>query len=320
LIRCMQRGAERFGWSARSALPGSRREGRYLTGMGMAAAIRTHFQGATRITVSVDPKGLIVVRSDMTDIGTGTYTILTQVTADALGVPHDRVRVELARSDLPVSGGSGGSYGALNCCGALKVACDRLRDQVVGPGRNVVNDFIDIALRRYPEGFQTEGTTPSMGADPRFKQFSLHTYGATFAEVRVDSVTGEVRTRRMLGVFDAGRIVNPLTARSQLMGGMLWGLSSALHDAAHVDPNHGNFVNGDLAEYLVPVHADVPDIDVLMLDEPDENANPLGIKGVGELGVCGTGAAIANAVFNATGARIREFPITVDKLLENMPG
>lgn len=139
-----------------------------------------------------------------------------------------------------------------------------------------------------------------------------------FAEVGVDAVTGEVRLRRMLGVFAAGRILNPKTARSQLIGGMVWGLGSALHEAAHVDPRFGQIINGDLAEYLVPVHADVPAIDAVMLDDIDEQANPLGVKGVGELGVCGSGAAVGNAVFNATGIRVRDFPITLDKLVVAM--
>jgi xanthine dehydrogenase YagR molybdenum-binding subunit len=231
----------------------------------------------------------------------------------------DRIEVDLARSTLPTSGGSGGSYGASNTCTALYRACQALRERVYGSAdAEPKGDLIDAALKRFPGGIEVDGAIPAMNADPRFKQFSLHTYGATFAEVHVNAVTAEVRVRRMLGVHDAGRIIYPMTARSQLVGGMLWGLSSALHDEAHVDPVHGNIVNCDLAEYLVPVHADIPEIDAIMLDGRDENANELGIKGVGELGACGAGAAIVNAVFNATGVRIRSFPITIDKLLAGL--
>jgi xanthine dehydrogenase YagR molybdenum-binding subunit len=181
-------------------------------------------------------------------------------------------------------------------------------------------DLASEIVRRFPEGVEAEGAIVGMADDPNYKDYSQHTYGASFAEVAVDVVSGEVRLRRMLGVFAAGRIINPKTARSQLIGGMVWGVGSALHEAAHVDPRFGNVVNGDLAEYVVPVHADIPPIfEAVLLDDVDDKANPLGMKGVGELGVCGTGAAVANAVFNATGVRVRDFPITLDKLLVGLP-
>ena len=173
--------------------------------------------------------------------------------------------------------------------------------------------------KRGIRAIEATGETRSMGDDPNYKKYSQNTYGACFAEVAVDNATGEVRLRRMLGVFAAGRIINPKTARSQLIGGMIWGASSALHEAAHVDARYGNYVNGDLAEYLVPVHADIPAIDAIMLEDFDDKANHLGIKGVGELGVCGTGTAVANTVFNATGVRVRDFPVTLDKLLAGLP-
>jgi xanthine dehydrogenase YagR molybdenum-binding subunit len=272
-----------------------------------------HFQMETEARVRIAPDGSVVVLSDMTDIGTGTYTIVAQVAAQALGVPVERVKVELARSDLPKSAGSGGSWGATNLCVAVDRACQELKEKI---GSSAGVEF----LQRFPEGLEAVGRTPFMMADPNFKNYSQNTYGATYAEVAVDAVTGEVRLRRMTGVFAAGRIINAKTARSQLMGGMIWGVSTALHEAALVDSRYGNWVNGDLAEYLVPVHADIPAIETVILDDYDEHANHLGMKGIGELGICGTGAAVANAVFNATGVRVRDFPITVDKLLAGLPG
>ena len=323
LVECMREGASRFNWSARTAQPGLRRDGNDLIGIGMAAAIRMHFQGATRAAVRMDRDGHVFVRSDMTDIGTGTYTILAQVAANALGVPLSSVAVALARSDLPPSGGSGGSWGASNTSNAVHRACEALKLKVFGPQGAATAKPCDLArevAHRFPGGIEGEGSIVGMADDPNFKNYSQHTYGASFAEVAVNTVTGEIRLRRMLGVFSAGRIINPKTTRSQLLGGMIWGVSSALHEGAHVDPRHGNVVNGDLAEYVLPVHADIPAaFEALVLDEPDNKANPLGVKGVGELGVCGTGAAVANAVFNATGVRVRDFPITMDKLLAGLP-
>ena len=227
--------------------------------------------------------------------------------------------VELARSDLPVSPGSGGSWGAANTSNAVHRACEALKAKVAGAA-NVPGERLDLAAevaRRFSNGVEGDGSVAGMANNPNYQNYSQNTYGASFAEVAVDAATGEVRLRRMLGVFAAGRIINPKTARSQLIGGMIWGVGSALHEAAHVDPRHGPFVNADMAEYVVPVHADIPAIEAALLDDFDGKANPLGMKGVGELGVCGTGAAIANVVFNATG--VRDFPITMDKLLQGLP-
>jgi xanthine dehydrogenase YagR molybdenum-binding subunit len=220
----------------------------------------------------------------------------------------------LARSDLPKSAGSAGSFGAPNTAVAVHRACDALRRRASDAA-----DIIEHVRRHVPSGLEATGKVVNQTEDPNYTSYSQNTYGASFAEVGVDVATGEVRLRRMLGVFAAGRIINPKTARSQLIGGMIWGVSSALHEAAYVDARYGQYVNGDLAEYLVPVHADIPAIDAILLDDFDDKANPLGMKGVGELGVCGTGAAVANAVFNATGVRVRDFPITLDKLLPGLP-
>ena len=177
----------------------------------------------------------------------------------------------------------------------------------------------EIVARNHPEGVEAEGETRFMGDDPNYAAYSIHTYGAHFAEVGVDADTAEIRLRRMLGVFSVGRVLNPKTARSQLIGGMIWGASAALEEEAVVDPRSGAFVNRDLAQYLVPVHADIPEIDAVVLDGYDDKANVLGAKGVGELGICGAGAAVANAVFNATGMRVRDFPITLEKVLPGLP-
>ena len=302
LADCLRSGAELFGWARRPPAPGSLRDGRLLVGWGMASMIRIHFQSDTSVIVRVADDGRIQVLSDMTDIGTGTYTILAQVAAETLGVPLERIEVQLARTDLPGGGGSGGSWGAANTTLALRRACRVLRDKAREHGGFVPH-------------LQAEGSIVGQADDPRYQQFSQHAYGATFAEVAVDADTFEVRVRRMLGVFAAGRILNAKTARSQLQGGMMWGIGSALHEAGHVDPRFGQTVNGDLGEYLVPTHADVPPIEVQMLDDVDEGANEMGIKGVGELGACGSGAAITNAIYHATGIRVREFPATPARLL-----
>ncbi len=300
LVECMREGARRFAWDRRPKRPASLRDGRWLIGYGMATAIRPQFQSETTVNVRIEADGTVVVRSDMTDIGTGTYTILAQVASETLGIPIDRVRVELGDSAFPVSGGSGGSWGATNSCTALARACEMLRDQ------------------KFPTGVDVSGAVPDMMKDPSFAAYSLSSYGAHFAEVHVDADTGEIRLRRMLGVFDAGRVFNAKTARSQLIGGMIWGVSAALHEEAVVDPRAGLFVNRDLAQYLVPVHADIPDIDAILLDEFDPRSSTLGAKGIGELGICGSGAAIANAVYNATGVRVRAYPITLEKLLPHL--
>jgi len=303
----MREGAHRFGWDSRPRVPASVRDGRFLICYGMAAAIRMHFQAPTKVRVRMNQDGTVLVRSDMTDLGTGTYTILTQVAAEALGVPVTRVRVELGSSDYPPSAGSGGSWGAGNSSVAVHNACIALRDK----------------LKSTPEipadGVEAEGKTLYMKKDPNYKAYSIYTYGAHFAEVGVDVATGEIRVRRVLGVFSAGRVLNPKTARSQLIGGITFGISAALHEDAVVDTRSGAFANRDFAEYLVPVNADIPEIEVVLRDEFDDKANLLGVKGLGELGTCGSGAAIANAVFNATGVRVRRFPITLDKLLPFLP-
>lgn len=306
LVECMREGARRFGWERRPAHPGRLKSGRWLVGYGMASAVRMQFQLESHATVRMRPDGTVLVRSDITDIGTGTYTIVAQVAAETLGVPLGNVKVEIGHSDYPWGAGSGGSFGATNTCTAVYDACLALREML-------------LSSPIPSEGLRAEGEVGNMSEDPNYRKYSIHAYGAQFAEVGVDADTGEIRLRRMLGVFAPGRIFNAKTARSQLIGGMTFGLSSALHEEGLIDTRTGAVVNHDLASYLVPVHADIPEIDAVLLDDFDDKANVLGAKGVGELGNCGANAAVANAVFNATGVRVRDLPITIEKLLPALP-
>jgi xanthine dehydrogenase YagR molybdenum-binding subunit len=328
LIACMQEGARRFGWDKRNVKPGQLRDGRWLVGMGMAAATRGNPLQLSKANVRLDPDGTATVRMAMTDIGTGTYTILAQIAAEMLGLTVERVHVELGDTDFPQASGSGGSYGAGSSGSALFEACNALREKLARTAG------MDPATARFTDGSIVSGEQSrkltdlvgsGMDADGEIqpgsnnKDFSQQSYGAHFAEVGVDVDTGEVRLRRMLGVFTAGRVLNAKTARSQAIGGMVFGVGSALEEGMTLDPRFGYFVNRDLAEYLVPVHADIPAIDAIFLAELDDRSNPLKSKGIGELGICGAGASIANAIYNACGARIRDYPITLDKLLSKLP-
>jgi xanthine dehydrogenase YagR molybdenum-binding subunit len=265
----------------------------------------------------------------MTDIGTGTYTILTQIAAEMLGLPPERIRVELGDTSFPQAAGSGGSYGAASSGSALFDACNKLRAKLAelagmdpdaarfGDGRiEATGQSRPLMDLIGPEGVDADGEIRPGATSTEFSQQS---YGAHFAEVGVDMDTGEVRLRRMLGVFTAGRILNEKTARSQAIGGMIFGIGAALEEAMILDPRFGCFVNHDLAEYHVPVHADVLNVDAIFLPELDAESNPLKSKGVGELGICGAGASIANAIYNACGVRVRDYPITLDKLIPELP-
>jgi xanthine dehydrogenase YagR molybdenum-binding subunit len=296
--------------------------------MGMASASRGNLLQKAQCKVTLRGDGVLAVRMSMTDIGTGTYTILTQIGAEMLGLPTQQVRVEIGDSDFPPTRGSGGSYGAASAGSALYVACEDLRRKLaqsagIDPARAEFGEghvrgggkSASLAKLAGDDGIEGRGEIAPGDMEKRYSQQS---YGAFFAEVTVDIDSGEVRLRRMLGVFAAGRILNAKTARSQLLGGMAWGVGSALHEKAALDARHGFFVNHDLAGYHVPVHADIPAIEAVLLPEVDDKTNPLKIKGLGELGISGAGAAVANAVFNATGVRIRDFPLTLDKGLAGM--
>ena len=274
--------------------------------------------------------GTLTVKVAMTDIGTGSYTVLTQIAAEMMGLPIERVRMELGVSDFSATPGSGGSWGAASSGSGLFDACTNLREKLAAKLGVKVTDAT-FAEGRVSGGGKSETlgwlagvlglkASGEINNGAMAKELSQQRYGAHFAEVAVNMDTGEIRMRRMLCVFAAGRILNEKTAKSQAMGAMIWGVGSALHEDAVVDKRDGHFVNQDLAEYHVPSHADIPAIEVHFLPEVDDKTNPLKIKGVGELGVCGAGAAVANAVYNACGGRIRKFPLTLDKVIAGLDG
>ena len=324
---CLDQGATAFGWSERKPA-GQRREGEWLVGLGMAAAVRGNMLMESAATVSIDRDGHAVVATSMTDIGTGSYTILTQIAAEMLGLPVERVTAQLGDSDLAPAAGSGGSWGAGSAGSAVYLACEMLREEIakkldVDPEAMTFKDGQVIADNRStPIGaLAGDGMTATGKIAPgkQEKETNQASYGAHFAEVAVNAVTGEVRVRRMLGAFSAGRILNAKTARSQCLGGMTFGIGAALTEDLVHDGRTGKLVNRDLGEYHVPVNADVPQIEVMFVEERDVHANPIHAKGIGELGISGAGAAIANAVYNACGVRVRDFPLTLDKIIAGLP-
>jgi xanthine dehydrogenase YagR molybdenum-binding subunit len=329
LVECLRTGAERFGWAKRAPQPGKTREGDWLIGMGVATAFRDSPVVKSAARVRLDGRGMVVVETDMTDIGTGSYTIIGQTAAEMMGVPLDSVTVRLGDSAFPVSAGSGGQFGANSSTSGVYAACVTLREAVAqklgfNPATAVFEDGeVRDGDRRAPLG-QAAAQSEIVAEDviefgDLSRKFQQTSFGAHFVEVAVHAATAEVRVRRMLAVCAAGRILNPKSARSQIIGAMTMGIGAALMEDLVVDTRVGFFVNHDLAGYEVPVHADVPHQDVIFLDELDATSSPMKAKGVGELGICGVSAAIANAIYNATGVRVREYPITLDKLLSHLP-
>jgi xanthine dehydrogenase YagR molybdenum-binding subunit len=329
LVECLRSGADKFGWNARSAQPGKNRDGRWLVGMGVAAAFRNNLVQKSAARVRLDGKGIVTVETDMTDIGTGTYTIIAQTAAEMMGVTLDQVVVKLGDSDFPVSSGSGGQWGGNSSTAGVYAACVKLREAVAQKlgldpataefsGGKVSAGGKSAALSKAAEGGEVVAEDMMEYGDLD-KKFQQSTFGAHFVEVGVDAYTGETRVRRMLAVCAAGRILNPKAARSQVIGAMTMGVGAALMEDLVVDQRGGFFVNHDLASYEVPVHADIPHQEVIFLDETDPVSSPMKAKGVGELGICGVAAAVANAIYNATGVRVRDYPVTLDKLLAKMP-
>ncbi|GGK08183.1 xanthine dehydrogenase [Streptomyces camponoticapitis] len=305
LVECLREGARRFGWGDRDPRAGLRKEGRFLVGSGVAAASYPVLISPSTAEARADADGGFLVRVNATDIGTGARTVLAQIGADALQAPLERVRIEIGDSDLPRAPLAGGSSGTGSWGWSVDKACRALRARIDAAGGTVP-----------PEGLSASGdTTEEVGAGT---EFARHAYGAHFAEVQVDTDTAEIRVRRMLAVFAAGRILNPRTARSQFIGAMTMGLGMALMEGATIDPVAGDFAERDLASYHVPAHADVRSMEAYWIEEDDRHLNPMGSKGIGEIGMVGSAAAIGNAVRHATGVRLREVPMRPDKLLPHL--
>jgi xanthine dehydrogenase YagR molybdenum-binding subunit len=359
LMPCFDEAARAFGWAQRNPEPRSMRDGDWLVGWGCAATMYPTQVGPAAARVTLTPQGVVKVQTAAHDIGTGAYTVVAMTAADRLGVPLDRVIVELGDTELPPAPVAGGSNTTASVCNVVAKACKDIRERIVRAAVNapdgtfagadptslslaegslrdaggrgepmevaagrVSNGAIEAYAENIPHGAPPDsmkrlyrGVSTLVGGAklPDRIQFA---FGAQFVEVRVNERTREVRAPRIVGAYAFGRIVNPVTAKSQLMGGQIWGISSALHEATEIDPRAARYYNDDLAEYLIPVNADVVDVQTVMLPEADTQVNDLGIKGVGELGNVGLNAAVANAVFHATGVRIRKLPIRIEKLLE----
>ncbi|MEU9213211.1 xanthine dehydrogenase family protein molybdopterin-binding subunit [Streptomyces sp. NPDC048415] len=302
LVECLREGARRFDWSHRDPRPRSRSAGPLFVGSGVAAATYPVLIWPSTASAQALPDGTFTVRVNATDIGTGARTVLAQIAADALGIPLDRIRIEVGNSDLPSAPLAGGSSGTASWGWAVHEACTRLKASLAehtGP----------LPERGLTESADTAGTADADSA------YARHAFGAHFAEVTVDTVTGEVRVSRLLGVYAAGHILNARTARSQFIGGMTMGLGMALTEGSTMDAAFGDFTESDLASYHVPAHADVPAVEAHWIDEDDPHLNPMGSKGIGEIGIVGTAAAIGNAVHHATGVRYRTLPLTPDRVL-----
>ena len=340
LSECYRVGAERMAWSRRSATPGALRDGHWLVGLGCASATRPAKRSPCAARVRITADGRALVQSSTAELGTGTYTVMAQVAADALGLPVERVRFELGDTSLPEAPISAGSMTMESVGSAIAAACANARERLVAlaiadadsplhgatpadvaiedgwlhssadPGRR---DNVAVLLSRQGGVPLVADGDSRPGAEDR--QYSMNSFGAVFAEVHVDRDLGLIRVPRIVGRFGAGRIVNVKTARSQLLGGVVWGLGMALTEESVLDPRSGRFVNANLAEYHVMVNADIGDIDVDFVPEADPHVNSLGAKGLGEVSMTGVAGAVANAVFNATGRRVRDLPITLDKLI-----
>ena len=340
LRRCYETGAERFGWARRNPEPRSMRNGHLLVGWGMATATYPANRQAASASATILPDGTAVVRSGSQDLGTGTYTVMTQIAADALGLTMEQVRFELGDSSQPKAPVSGGSQTVASVGPAVHAAATAARDKLIALAiadpRSLLNgvpaDDIGCELgwlfrKSVPArrellasviarngGRAIEAASDSKPGDEK-KQFSMHSFGAVFTEVEIDPDLGMIRVPRIVAAYGVGKLMNQKTGRSQLMGGIIWGVGMALMEKTEMDARDGRPVNANLAEYHVPVSADIGDIDITVVDETDPHINALGAKGIGEIGITGVAAAIGNAVYHATGKRVRDLPITLDKLI-----
>ena len=321
LVQCFDAAADAFGWSKRDPRPATMRDGDWLVGWGTASTMYPTNIATCAARVTLFPDGSAKVQTATHEIGQGVYTVCALVAADKLGVDPDKVQVEVGDSDLPPAPVAGGSNSTASVGNAVAKACEEILEKK----KQGANGLIEAYAENSPKGAPKDDIKMLYSGKPAFvrgesaKDSIRYAFGAQFVEVRVHSRTREIRVPRAVGAYAAGQIVNPTTARSQLMGAMIWGISAALHEKTEIDARAARYTNKDLAEYLIPVNADIKDLDIIMVPEKDDIVNPLGIKGIGELGNVGMNAAVANAVFHATGIRVREIPIRLEKLLKNAP-
>jgi xanthine dehydrogenase YagR molybdenum-binding subunit len=340
LRECYQIGAEKFGWSRRSPAPRSMREGNTLIGMGMATATYPANRSEASAIARILPDGTAMVASGTQDIGTGTYTVMTQVAADALGFAPENIHFALGDSSLPKAPVSGGSQSAASVSPAVRDAATEVRARLIAlaladpasPVHGMALDDITVEngwvtsrsqpAKRDPaaaivarSGGKPIEATSTVKPGGEKQKYSFHSFGAVFVEVHVDADLGTIRVPRVVGVYDVGRVLNEKTARSQMLGGIVWGVGAALQEETSLDTRYGRFTNANLAEYHVPVNADIGALDITFIDRPDPYINSLGVRGIGEIGITGVCAALANAVYHATGVRVRDLPITLDKVM-----
>jgi xanthine dehydrogenase YagR molybdenum-binding subunit len=339
LAQCLRSGAEKFGWNERAQTPGAKRQGRYAIGYGVASAVYPANLRPCTARAIITPTGQVTIQTASHDLGTGAYTIFTQVAADALGVPVERVRVELGDTKLPEGVLAGGSSTSASAGSAIMDACETLKKRLVSLAiSNESTPLVGLALSEvkaengrvfavanagrglsYEDVLKLSGQEKAEGMGNNGKaqreKKSYHSFGAHFCRVRVDTELGQVRIEKMLGIYGGGKILNLKTARSQMLGGMIWGIGMALHEETMYDPHTGRCVTRNLADYHIPSCADSPEIEVEFVPEDDTLVSPIGAKGIGELGIVGAAAAIANAIYNATGKRVRHLPILPDKLV-----
>lgn len=312
LRECYEIGARRFGWSQRTMGPRTMREGNDLIGDGMATAILTAYRFPANARVSMDSSGQVLIETSTQEIGQGSRTVFVQIAADVLGIPIERVTLALGDTSLPAAPFSTASTTTMGVGSAVHDGALKLKQKLVQAGGNAPDGYVNALSKLGAERLSADGVWSPGEEQP---SVSICSFGAIFVEVRVDQDIPIPRVNRVIAVYSAGKIINPKTARSQMTGGIIWGIGQALLKRSEMDPRLGRFLSKNLAGYLVPVNADVPEIDTSFVDEFDAHASPIGARGIGELGAVGIGAAIANAVFHATGVRVREVPIRPEHLM-----